>query len=49
MRIQKAGGQVLKLQVPVKDKSGKVVGTEPAGPLRVFPGSLSVSRTFGDA
>ena len=26
-----------------------MVGMELAGPLRVFPGALSVSRTFGDA
>lgn len=24
------------------------IGDVPAGPLRVFPGRLSVSRTFGD-
>ena len=28
---------------------GNVVSIEQAGPLRVFPGALSVSRTFGDA
>lgn len=52
-RITAAGGQVYQTitaqSVEQKDKSKKKVDPEYIiGPIRVLPGRLSVSRTFGD-
>ena len=45
-RIEEAGGKIYKTEVRslVSGYQDEVV----SGPLRVFPGKLSVSRTFGD-
>lgn len=49
-RITKNGGHIYQTQssAKVSDKNGGVKMETIVGPLRVFPGRLSVSRTFGD-
>lgn len=49
-RITQNGGHIYQTQstANVPDKNGKLVSQVILGPLRVFPGRLSVSRTFGD-
>jgi protein phosphatase 2C family protein 2/3 len=49
-RITKNGGHIYQTQssAKVSDKKGGVKIETIVGPLRVFPGRLSVSRTFGD-
>ena len=49
-RITKNGGHIYQTQstAAVPDQNGIVRNQTIIGPLRVFPGGLSVSRTFGD-
>lgn len=49
-RITKYGGHIYQTQstANVPDKNGVLKNQVIVGPLRVFPGRLSVSRTFGD-
>lgn len=49
-RITQNGGHIYQTQsvATVPDKNGVLKNQTILGPLRVFPGRLSVSRTFGD-
>ena len=49
-RITKNGGHIYQTQSNQKvcDQNGNIKTETIVGPLRVFPGRLSVSRTFGD-
>lgn len=49
-RITKNGGHIYQTHsnASVPDKNGQFKNQTIVGPLRVFPGRLSVSRTFGD-
>ena len=49
-RITTNGGHIYQTQSTAKvyDQNGKLRNQTVVGPLRVFPGRLSVSRTFGD-
>lgn len=49
-RITKNGGHIYQTQsiANVPDQFGAIKSQTILGPLRVFPGRLSVSRTFGD-
>lgn len=49
-RITKNGGHIYQTQsvANVPDEKGGIKSQTIVGPLRVFPGRLSVSRTFGD-
>jgi len=49
-RITQNGGHIYQTQsvASVPDQNGVLKNQTIVGPLRVFPGRLSVSRTFGD-